>query len=78
MVIDEVAGMVLTLFGLAPNVGTIAFGFALFRVLDILKPFPIGWLDQKLSGGIGIVADDVAAGIVANLILQTILFLMGG
>ena len=74
VVIDEVAGMLLTLFGLEINLSTIVLGFILFRILDILKPFPIGWLDQELSGGVGIVADDVAAGMMGNLILHVVLF----
>jgi phosphatidylglycerophosphatase A len=44
--------------------------FILFRLFDILKPFPVGWLDRHLKGGIGIVADDVAAGILANLAIR--------
>jgi phosphatidylglycerophosphatase A len=47
-------------------------GFLLFRVLDIFKPFPIGYLDKKIPGGLGVVIDDVAAGIIASLILQYI------
>ena len=39
----------------------------LFRIFDILKPFPVGWLDRRLKGGLGIVADDLAAGLLANL-----------
>jgi phosphatidylglycerophosphatase A len=78
VVIDEVVGMLLTLFALEINFITIILGFILFRILDILKPFPVGWLDKKLTGGIGIVADDVAAGIMSNLILRIILFSFGG
>jgi phosphatidylglycerophosphatase A len=51
---------------------TFLAGFVLFRLFDILKPYPIRLMDQKLPGGFGVVMDDVAAGIVANLILQTI------
>ncbi len=47
-------------------------GFCLFRVLDIFKPFPIGYLDRKISGGMGVMADDIAAGVIANLILQIV------
>jgi phosphatidylglycerophosphatase A len=73
VVIDEVAGMVVTLVGLPFSVATAFWGFCLFRLLDIVKPFPIGWLDRRLDGGLGIVADDVVAGVIANLILRLML-----
>lgn len=78
VVIDEIAGMAITMTGLEFNWGLVIFGFVLFRILDILKPFPIGWLDRRLSGGLGIVADDVAAGIIGNFILRIGLLLAGG
>jgi phosphatidylglycerophosphatase A len=52
---------------------TLILGFVLFRVLDIWKPYPIRFLDKNLSGGVGIVMDDVAAGILSNLVLRIIL-----
>ena len=70
IVIDEAVGLVIGLFGLTLNVYTVIIGFALFRLFDILKPPPVGWLDKKVSGGIGIVLDDVAAGIYTFLILR--------
>jgi phosphatidylglycerophosphatase A len=74
IVIDEVAGLLLALF-LLPLSGVGLFGgFLLFRVFDILKPFPIGRV-EKLRGGFGIVADDLVAGLYANLCLRLILFL---
>jgi phosphatidylglycerophosphatase A len=78
VVIDEIAGMLVTLVGLKFNWTVIVVGFILFRTLDILKPFPIGWLDQKLTGGVGIVADDVVAGIISNIILRIGLLLING
>ncbi len=75
IVIDEVAGMVVTLIGLPFNLTTAVIGFIIFRILDILKPFPIRTLDKRLSGGIGIVADDVVAGIFANIILRVLLYI---
>ena len=74
IVIDEVAGMVVTLIGLPFNLTTAVCGFIFFRILDILKPFPIRLIDQRVSGGLGVVADDVAAGIFANLLLRIILY----
>jgi phosphatidylglycerophosphatase A len=74
VVIDEVAGMLVTLF-LNPvgRVGAVG-GFFLFRVADILKPFPARRL-ERLDGGLGIMADDVMAGIYANVALRVILAL---
>ncbi|HEY1096550.1 MAG TPA: phosphatidylglycerophosphatase A [Alphaproteobacteria bacterium] len=68
IVLDEVAGIALT-FIAAPHLDilTILFGFTLFRALDALKPGPIGWCDRKLKGGMGVMMDDIVAGIVASL-----------
>ncbi|MDR2771952.1 MAG: phosphatidylglycerophosphatase A [Elusimicrobiota bacterium] len=71
IVIDEVAGMWISLLFLPKTVFFFAAAFVLFRVLDISKPLFINRL-QYLKGGWGITADDVAAGIVVNLILQGI------
>jgi phosphatidylglycerophosphatase A len=46
------------------------YGFALFRLFDILKPWPINWLDRQVKGGFGIMIDDVLAGLMALLVLQ--------
>jgi phosphatidylglycerophosphatase A len=73
IVIDEIAGMTATLIGLPFNLITVVIGFIVFRILDILKPFPIRILDKRISGGLGVVADDVAAGIIANLLLRIFL-----
>jgi phosphatidylglycerophosphatase A len=69
VVVDEVAGMLVTLF-LVPVgwIGAIA-GFLLFRISDIIKPYPANRL-ERLPGGIGIMADDVMAGVYANLVLR--------
>jgi phosphatidylglycerophosphatase A len=75
IVIDEIAGMLMTLIGLPFNLITFAVGFIVFRILDILKPFPIRALDKRISGGVGVVADDVVAGIFANCLLRLFLYL---
>lgn len=75
IVIDEIAGLVVTLLGLPFNLFCVAAGFLIFRLLDIFKPFPIRLLENRLSGGTGIVMDDVAAGLASNLILRIILFI---
>jgi phosphatidylglycerophosphatase A len=72
IVIDEIAGMLVAMALLPATPLALLTGFCLFRIFDIAKPPPIGLLDRKLGGGIGIVADDVAAGIYANICLQLI------
>ncbi|MBW1729066.1 MAG: phosphatidylglycerophosphatase A [Deltaproteobacteria bacterium] len=73
IVIDEIAGILVTFTGLPFNIISIIFGFLIFRTLDIWKPYPIPWMERHLSGGAGIVMDDVAAGILSNLLLRVIL-----
>lgn len=72
IVIDEVVGFLITMTWLPMTWQAVAAGFCLFRVLDIFKPFPIGYLDKKVPGGLGVMADDIAAGIIANIILQIV------
>lgn len=77
VVIDEIVGQLITLF-LAPfHPLTALAGFALFRFFDILKPFPAGWLDRHIHGGLGIMLDDVAAGLMALAVLQAGLWCCG-
>ena len=70
VVVDEVAGMMVTLV-LNPIAGPLWMlaAFVLFRAADIVKPFPVNRL-ERLPGGIGIMADDLAAGVYANLALR--------
>ncbi|WP_457574514.1 phosphatidylglycerophosphatase A family protein [Desulfolithobacter sp.] len=76
VVIDEIVGQLIAL-AMAPAHPLAALaGFALFRFFDILKPFPVSWLDQHIHGGLGIMLDDVMAGIYAFLVLQIGLRLM--
>ncbi len=72
VVVDEVLGMWLSILGLPFTPLVVILGFLLFRVLDILKPYPAAALEH-LPGGWGIMADDVAAGIYANLLLRVFL-----
>jgi len=74
IVIDEFAGMMITLLGMPFTWKSALGGFFIFRVMDILKPFPIRYLERTIPGGAGIVLDDVAAGIAAHLVLR-LLFL---
>jgi len=75
VVIDEVMGMALTLAFMPLDFKTIAIGFLLFRIFDVTKPFPARRA-EKLSGGWGIVMDDVVAGIYANVSLRMILMIL--
>ena len=70
IVIDEVAGMLVSLLFLPVNWKIAVAGFVLFRIFDIWKPFPARWAQDTLPGGWGVVGDDVVAGIYANLVLQ--------
>jgi phosphatidylglycerophosphatase A len=72
VVVDEVVGMWITLLFLPLVPLTAAVGFVLFRVMDIIKPYPARQLEH-LHGGLGIMADDVMAGIYANLLLRVVL-----
>jgi len=70
VVIDEIAGFQFALFAVTPSVMHVIAGFLLFRFFDIAKPFPIRYLDRNMHGGVGVVADDVAAGVFAGIILH--------
>ena len=62
VVIDEVCGLLLSLVSRPSRWSDIVLGVVLFRAFDILKPPPVGILDRRVSGGVGIMADDLAAG----------------
>jgi phosphatidylglycerophosphatase A len=73
IVIDEFAGMMVTLLGIHFTWQSALAGFFIFRVMDILKPFPIRYLERTIPGGAGIVVDDVAAGVAAHFVLRLLL-----
>ena len=72
IVIDEWVGMWLTLFSFPLNLFWVVCGFVAFRIFDILKPWPIRWVDQRVTNGVGIMLDDVLAALYANLVLQAL------
>jgi phosphatidylglycerophosphatase A len=74
VVIDEVVGMLITLAFIPVGLSGAIVGFFLFRVFDIVKPYPAGRFEQ-LHGGLGIMADDAMAGVYGNLSLRLILYL---
>ncbi|MEW6335155.1 MAG: phosphatidylglycerophosphatase A [Thermodesulfobacteriota bacterium] len=77
IVIDEVAGLQWSLFLVAPTALHVVLGFFLFRLFDIVKPFPARLFETRLPGGLAVVADDVAAGLYANAVLQILIRLAG-
>jgi len=78
IVIDEFLGMFITLTLAPDHPASWILGFLLFRIFDILKPFPVSWFDQRIHGGIGIMMDDVVAGMYALASLQLLWPLIGG
>lgn len=73
---DEIVGYLCTM-ALAPRGWVwILAGFMLFRAFDILKPWPIAWLDQRVKGGFGIMLDDLAAGVFGLIGLQLIAYIL--
>lgn len=74
IVLDEIVGYLLTMLAVPANWLWILLGFVLFRVFDIWKPWPIRWIDQRVTGGLGIVLDDLLAAVYAWLILQALVF----
>jgi phosphatidylglycerophosphatase A len=77
IVIDEVMGMLITLFMIPVGWGGILLGFLLFRALDVLKPFPARQL-ERLHGGFGVMADDAMAAIYAHILLRGAYYLVPG
>jgi phosphatidylglycerophosphatase A len=75
IVIDEVCGFLVTMFLIPYSFTYVLLGFLFFRFFDVLKPFPISRF-ESLKGGLGIVIDDVLAGVYANIILQILKRLM--
>jgi phosphatidylglycerophosphatase A len=73
---DEVAGMLVTMLAVPLSWQTLLIGFMLFRFFDILKPWPISYLDRHVHGGFGIMIDDVLAGLFALGILHFGLYLL--
>ena len=75
---DEFVGMWLVLMLLPQTVLVWVLGFVMFRVFDIVKPWPIGWLDRHLTGGLGIMADDILAAAYAVAVVLSIVTLWPG
>ncbi len=78
IVIDEVMGYAVTLWGLPFTWVTVVLGFVFFRILDILKPYPIRKVEEWIPGGTGVVMDDVLAGIYGCILLHGVMRLWHG
>jgi phosphatidylglycerophosphatase A len=76
IVIDELLGYLLTVAFLPFTWTSALLGFAFFRLFDILKPFPASWFDRQVKNGIGVVMDDVIAGIYGAIALRLTLWLI--
>jgi phosphatidylglycerophosphatase A len=76
IVIDELAGFLITMFMVPQSVTTVILGFFLFRFFDIVKPPPANFFNKRKKGGLDVVLDDVVAGIYANLVLQGVVYFL--
>lgn len=73
---DEFAGFWLTAYMLPDGWWWLLAAFVLFRLFDIVKPWPISWLDKRMKGGFGIMIDDIVAGLFAWLVIQVAIKLL--
>jgi phosphatidylglycerophosphatase A len=73
IVIDEIVGYLAATLFMAPTWENTLVAFLMFRVLDVIKPFPAGTIDRSLPGGAGVVLDDVVSGLYANLATRALL-----
>ena len=76
IVIDEVVGQLLTIAFVPLDLFYYVTGFALFRVFDIFKPWPVSWVDKEIKGGLGIMLDDVVASLYSGSILYFCFYLL--
>lgn len=73
---DEITGYLAAMILAPPGWLWIGLGFVLFRLFDILKPWPIRWLDKQVKGGLGIMADDLLAAVFSWIWIQLIAYLL--
>lgn len=76
IVVDEVVGQWLTLAFVPPEGLPYLLGFLAFRAVDILKPFPAGWADRRVKGGLGVMLDDALSAIYSAIITTALVRLM--
>jgi phosphatidylglycerophosphatase A len=73
IVIDEVVGFLAATLFLPASWSCTLAAFVVFRILDVIKPFPAGWIDANMPGGYGVTLDDVVSGLYTNLVLHVLL-----
>jgi phosphatidylglycerophosphatase A len=76
IVIDEFVGLLITMIAIPVSWQWLLTGFILFRFFDIIKPWPISWLDKYVHGGLGIMLDDIVAGLFSLAIMHIILYVI--
>ena len=76
IVIDEVVGFMVAMAFLPAKLWVVVIAFVIFRLLDILKPPPVDWIEQRFKGGVAIVADDVVAGLLTNAVVHLLVLLV--
>lgn len=77
IIFDEILGLLVAIALIPNGIGWIIAGFFLFRFFDIFKPYPIRDIEKRFNGGLGIMLDDVAAGVYANILLQVVRLYVG-
>ena len=77
IVFDEIVGFLWAMFLITPTLLHIVLAFVLFRAFDIAKVFPANLCEQRLPAGLGVVSDDVVAGIYANIVIQVLMRVWG-
>ncbi len=76
IVIDEIAGFLVACISLPSGWVYLLLAFVLFRIFDIVKPWPVDFIDQQVKGGVGIMADDLMAGLYTLLCIQLLAFMV--
>lgn len=76
MNIDEIVGYLVTMYRAPYGWGWVALGFILFRLFDIWKPWPIRQIDERMHGGVGVILDDVLAGVYSLVIIQILRWIL--
>lgn len=76
MCLDEIIGYLITMINAPRGIIWIIVGFLLFRFFDIVKPQPIRWIDEKVTGGLGIILDDIVAGLCSLFIIQLLAWIV--
>lgn len=72
---DEIAGYMIAMIAVPVSWQSLLLAFVLFRIFDIIKPWPISWLDKKVDGGFGIMLDDIVAGFITLVLMHIVLSL---